>query len=347
MSLFLSIPVFSACCRVIYSVLADFFAVGKHSRVAVSILLLSLGQMLAFADAASPLAGAMASTIVSPMPEPGVPAGLIFENMRTPYIFWVELEAGKLHLLERQASGTYVRRTTRPISIGKNGIGKKVEGDSRTPVGVYQFTSFLADEGLDDYYGAGAYPVNFPNSWDRLKQRSGHGIWLHGLPKGVSSRPPRDSEGCVIIDNPSFVALGEFVTTGESLVVLSRSMTWLAPGTAQPAGDIVAAIEAWRLAWEANKHDDYLANYHADFSDSRRDLAEWSAYKKGVNRYKKSINVSLSQMSVVVYPGEENLVVVRFYQDYSSSNYQWQGWKQLLWRRDDQGVWRILYEGNG
>jgi hypothetical protein len=57
--------------------------------------------------------------------------------------------------------------------------------------------------------------------------------------------------------------------------------------------------------------------------------------------------VSLSQMSVVEYPGEENLVAVRLYQDYSSSNYQWHGWKHLLWRRDDVGVWRILYEGNG
>jgi murein L,D-transpeptidase YafK len=320
---------------------------GKRSLMGLSLCLFMFAEMPASADPAPPLAGAMASAIISPMSEPGLPAGLLFENMQIPYLFWVELEAGKLHVLERKAPGSYVRLTTRPISIGKNGIGKQVEGDLRTPVGVYQFTSFLADARLDDYYGAGAYPVNFPNSWDRLQQRSGHGIWLHGLPKGVDSRPPRDSEGCVIIDNPSFTALSEFVAPGESLVVLSRSMTWLAPGSAQAAGDIVEAIEGWRLAWEANKHDDYLAHYHADFSDSRRGLAEWSAYKRRVNRFKKSINVSLSQMSVVEYPGEENLVAVRFYQNYSSSNYQWRGWKQLLWRRDDVGVWRILYEGNG
>jgi len=318
----------------------------KYLLTAVVVLLAMVQQPL-MVSAASPLAGAMASAIVAPMSEPGIPAGLILDNMQTPYLFWIELEAGKLHLLERLSSGTYVTRTTRPISIGKNGIGKQVEGDSRTPVGVYQITSFLADERLDDYYGVGAYPVNFPNSWDRLKQRSGHGIWLHGLPKGVDSRPPRDSEGCVIIDNPSFAALSEFVTAGESLVVLSRSMAWLAPGSEQPASDIVNAIERWRLDWEANLHEDYVQNYHTDFSDTRRNLAEWSAYKERVNRFKKAIHVSLTQMSVVAYPGEENLVAVRFYQDYSSSNYQWRGWKQLLWRRDEQGAWRILYEGNG
>jgi len=93
----------------------------------------------------------MASAIIAPLAEPGVPAGLIFENMLTPYLFWIELEAGKLHLLERLASGSYVTRTTRPISIGKNGMGKQREGDGRTPVGVYQITSFLADERLDDF----------------------------------------------------------------------------------------------------------------------------------------------------------------------------------------------------
>ena len=52
-------------------------------------------------------------------------------------------------------------------------------------------------------------------------------------------------------------------------------------------------------------------------------------------------------MSVINYPGEENLVAVRFYQDYKSSNYTWRGWKHLLWRRDADGAWRIIYEGNG
>lgn len=331
----------------ISNAVSDVVSLGRRSLITACLGVLSLSQAPSSVGAAAPLAGAMASAIIAPMTEPGVPAGLIFENMLTPYLFWIELEAGKLHLLERLASGSYVTRTTRPISIGKNGMGKQREGDGRTPVGVYQITSFLADERLDDFYGAGAYPVNFPNIWDRLKQRSGHGIWLHGLPKGIDSRPPRDSEGCVIIDNPSFAALNEFVSTGESLVVLSKSMVWLAPGTVQPAGDIMGAIEGWRRAWEANNHDDYVANYHADFSDTRRDLAQWSTYKQRVNRHKKSIDVSLSQMSVVEYPGEENLVAVRFYQDYSSNNFQWHGWKHLLWRRDDAGVWRILYEGNG
>lgn len=281
------------------------------------------------------------------LPTSAIPAGLIYENRKNPYLFWVELEAGKLHLLERVDEGRYVSKSTQPISLGKNGIGKEAEGDGKTPLGVYQFTSHLDDKYLDDYYGVGAYPVNFPNVWDRIRNRTGHGIWLHGLPKGVKSRPTRDSEGCVVIDNDSMKQMGAYITVGESLFVLSTSLDWLPGGAKQSASDILDSIEHWRQSWEANKAETYLANYHPDFTDTRRDLQEWSIYKRRVNSTKSFIKIDISEMSVIEYPGEENLVAVRFYQRYESSNFNWQGWKHLLWRRDDGGDWRILYEGNG
>ena len=290
----------------------------------------------------------LASTLVSQEANRiGVPAGLIYENLDNPYLFWVELDAAKLHLLERIDQGQYIRKSTRPISIGKKGAGKEVEGDLKTPIGVYQITSYLKDKDLDDFYGVGAYPVNFPNIWDRMLNRTGHGIWLHGLPKGVDSRPPLDSEGCVIIDNTSIRNMKSYITTGESLFVLSPSLTWLPSGENQDAADILEAIEGWRASWESNDADAYLANYHSEFTDTKRNLGEWSTYKRRVNQSKTFINVDLSNMSVIEYPGEQNLVAVRFFQDYQSSNYRWKGWKHLLWRRDAIGTWRILYEGNG
>ena len=39
----------------------------------------------------------------------GVPAGLIYENLHNPYIFWIELEAGKMHLLERVNDGFFIK----------------------------------------------------------------------------------------------------------------------------------------------------------------------------------------------------------------------------------------------
>ena len=277
----------------------------------------------------------------------GIPVGLILENQDLPYIFWIDLRAGLLHLLERTKKGNYLKRVSTSISIGKKGFGKEAEGDQKTPVGIYQITSFLQDEQLDDYYGVGAYPLNYPNIWDRLSGRTGYGIWFHGLPKGTETRPLLDSKGCVITDNLAMQKFADFIETGESLFVLSESLDWLEPGTMQPSADILEAIEDWKTDWQNNSTAKYLANYHLKFTDSRRNLKQWRTYKTRVNRLKTYMRISLSKMSVIDYPGEKNLVAVRFYQHYESSNFNWSGWKQMLWRRNEAGVWRILYEGNG
>ena len=305
------------------------------------VLVLLLGSSYVAADA-----GVQVDNTLEDMQE-GVPAGLILENQNLPYIFWVELRAGLLHLLERTEEGNYLKRISTSISIGKEGFGKQVEGDRKTPVGIYQITSFLKDEKLDDYYGVGAYPLNYPNSWDRLSGRTGHGIWLHGLPKGIETRPLLDSKGCVIVDNRTLQKFADFIEAGETLFVLSESLDWLESGTIQPSADILEATESWRAYWQNNNISEYLSSYHLDFTDSKRNLKQWETYKTRVNGLKTYIRISLSKMSVIAYPGEENLVAMRFYQDYESSNFNWSGWKHLLWRRDDAGAWRILYEGNG
>jgi murein L,D-transpeptidase YafK len=316
------------------------------TKICTYILLLWCGSALAAPPVATTLSHSGESR-GGELAAPGVPAGLIYEDRSNPYLIWVALDEHQLYLLERDGDGRYLAKTSRPISIGRNGSGKQVEGDLKTPIGVYQITTHFRDAELDDFYGLGAFPVNFPNVWDRIRKRTGHGIWLHGMPKGIDNRPPLDSEGCVVVDNDTIVAMEDFIETGESLFVLSSSLTWLPPGTQQPDADILEAIEHWRTAWEVNDVDDYLANYHPEFTDTNRNLAAWSEYKRRVNGRKKYIRVKLSEMSVIEYPGEENLVAVRFYQNYESNNHRWQGWKHLLWRRDDAGEWRILYEGNG
>jgi len=43
---------------------------------------------------------------------------------------------------------------------------------------------------------------------------------------------------------------------------------------------------------------------------------------------------------------QPELVTVRYYQIYNSSNYKWRGWKEQLWR-EGKDSWEIVYEGNG
>src|SRR5207244_12845768 len=62
------------------------------------------------------------------------------------------------------------------VTLGKNGIEKTREGDQKTPIGVYHVTANLPRKKLTDFYGAGAFPISYPNHWDRSQARNGNDI---------------------------------------------------------------------------------------------------------------------------------------------------------------------------
>lgn len=279
---------------------------------------------------------------------PVVPEGVLMLSASANYLMWVELEQGRLNLLERMQDGGLVLRKRIPVSIGKQGIGKLKEGDQKTPIGNYYITSHLSDERIDDFYGSGAYPLNYPNALDRRLARTGHGIWLHGLPKDVTERPFLDSDGCVVIDNRSLEELTGIVATGVTQVVMSNHPIQWVPVASQEAqrAELESRVHAWAQAWESKDNDAYLAFYAADFSDLARDKAAWSDYKRRVNDSKRYIGVQLADLSMLVDPVEKDLVTVRFRQTYTSDNYTWKGWKEQIWRHSGES-WEIIYEGNG
>ena len=115
-------------------------------------------------------------------------------------------------------------------SIGRGGSAKRREGDLKTPLGVYFVTMWLEGRYLSDMYGAGALGLNYPNDWDRRRQRDGFGIWIHGEPRGTTSRPPRWSQGCLIVSDPAIEALVEAIGQQSIPVIIGERLRWLAPG---------------------------------------------------------------------------------------------------------------------
>lgn len=294
------------------------------------------------AIAGSVLGGSGASQV-----EAVVPAGALQLPASARYLLWVELASGQLNVLEQVAPDSLVLRKRIPVSIGKRGIGKLREGDKKTPVGIYRLTSFLDDAQLDDFYGLGAYPLNYPNPRDQQLGRTGHGIWLHGLPKHVGERPLLDSDGCIVVDNASLLDLADNISTGETWIVMSPDdIQWVASGSQHALRESLdAALRAWEQAWEARDNEAYLQFYAADFSDLQRDKSQWSSYKTRVNSGKRSIQLDFSDMSMMQDPQHQDLVTVRYYQSYRSDNYNWAGWKEQVWRQSTDG-WQIIYEGD-
>jgi murein L,D-transpeptidase YafK len=231
------------------------------------------------------------------------------------------------------------------VTIGKNGFEKLREGDKRTPLGVYHVTSKLPRQKLTDFYGSGAFPINYPNEWDRMRGRDGYGIWLHGTPRDTYSRPPRASDGCIVLSNDDLLRLEERLQLGSTPVVIADAVDWASPAQVQELrSDLGAAIERWRRDWESRNTDVYLRHYAKDFSSGGLKLAQWSAQKRQVNAGKAWIKVRLSDMSLLLYPGKQEIAVATFEQDYASSNLSNRMKKRQYWIRED-GRWRIIYEG--
>lgn len=219
-------------------------------------------------------------------------------------------------------------------SIGRGGIGKETEGDLRTPLGVYHVTEFKSDDELPELYGDGAFPVNYPNDLDRLRGRTGYGIWIHGVPRDTYSREPLTSEGCVVIANSDLQWLRDYLRPGLTPVVLTDELAWLTPRESRARREeLTRALEAWRESLESGKTERLLAHYAADFvSETGLDKTAF------VERMSKPpVAPGGNEVSIYPYPGEDRKVLIQIEENASR--------REQLWRRDSAFGWRIVYEG--
>ena len=230
------------------------------------------------------------------------------------------------------------------VTIGKLGTDKVSEGDQRTPLGVYFVEADLPKNKLADLYGIAAYPLSYPNEWDKKNNRSGSGIWLHGTPSNTYSRPPRASNGCVVLANDDLEKLAHYLQVGITPVVITNRMDWLTEQDVRERNVLLEEIEQWRRDWSSLDTSAYLGHYSRDFSSEGMDYQSWSKRKQLVNSAKSWIKVGISNLSVFTYPEQAGLVVVDFEQDYDSSNLSNRMKKRQYWIKNNDR-WQIIYEG--
>jgi len=230
------------------------------------------------------------------------------------------------------------------ITIGKLGTEKISEGDQRTPIGVYFIKAKLPKNNLADIYGSGAYPLNYPNEWDRKIGHTGQGIWLHGTPSDTYSRPPRASNGCVVLTNEDLNKLSPYLQTGITPVIITNQMDWSNESDQNERDALQQEIEQWRHDWASLDTDTYLKHYSRDFTSGNMDFVAWSKQKQHVNSAKSWIKLSISNVSMFTYPEQPDLVVVDFEQDYSSNNLANRMKKRQYWIKQNNS-WKIIYEG--
>ena len=154
-----------------------------------------------------------------------LPAYLLQIPASVPAVFVAETDRSALHRIANGPDGpVYVDR--RYMSIGENGVGKRRAWDRRTPLGIYFVTERRDTQRLAERYGPLAFPLDYPNAWDRLHDRRGEGIWIHGGPEGGDHRPPQDTDGCIALENNELLALADDLIPAVTPVVVTHSIRW-------------------------------------------------------------------------------------------------------------------------
>lgn len=281
-------------------------------------------------------------------PNPGyIPSYLLKLNSEHKNLIVVDASQSRL-LLYKNDRGTPKLVDDFYASIGKNGVDKQIEGDKRTPLGVYFVSRYLKPETLPDFYGHGAFPINYPNSWDKLRGRSGSGIWLHGNPLGTYSRPPLDSDGCVTVSNMDFDRLKPFISVDQTTpFVISNGIEWVSPDTIEKRRQLfIQKLNEWVNDWESLNSKKYLSHYSKDFLAEGKDFGQWRAEKMHVNDNRKFVKINLDDISIFQYPGDDKVTVITFEQTYESDSYQGKERKRLYLKQEEDSEWRIFYEGS-
>jgi len=273
-----------------------------------------------------------------------VPRYLLQMQQEQKYAIVVDTKKSRLYLYQNE-KGTPRFVADYYITHGKLGTDKMREGDKKTPLGVYHVTSSLSRQKLGDFYGPGAFPISYPNEWDKRNGRNGHGIWLHGTPSDTYSRPPKASDGCVVLTNQDFDAISKTLQIGVTPVIISDNVEWLSLDDWQNERTALRKeIEQWRADWESLSVDRYLDHYSSKFSAEGQNIAQWSAHKRQVGGSKTWVKVGADNLSMFRNPGKEELVVVTFEQNYRSNNLSNVMKKRQYWQKEG-GRWKIIYEG--
>ena len=261
----------------------------------------------------------------------------------------IDKQEHRLYLFSNPGSGLPPQLVTDYyIVTGKRPGNKRYAGDQRTPEGVYFITRHIFGRNLPERYGLEAFPLSFPNHYDRRCGKTGDGIWLHGTDTDVYSRPPLDSDGCVVLTNDDLAVVGPYLQPGKTPVVIADHLQWLTPDQWRIRHRrLLAVVEAWRSDWQAGKPGLYLRHYAPDFHAGKYDLVRWERYKRMVLAGKTYQRIKLSDISILAYPPDASkgrpMLVVNCAEEYHSNNYNDDAHKRLYLVREDRH-WKIWYE---
>jgi murein L,D-transpeptidase YafK len=212
------------------------------------------------------------------------------------------------------------------VYVGQIEGDKQKEGDLKTPVGAYSLTKRRTD--VDPFYGPLALTTNYPNIYDKAQGKTGHGIWIHGVPENEK----RDdyTKGCIALENNKIKKLDKTIKIDESILLISQ--TKFEEVSKSDISTMMASLFQWRDAWKQSDIKKYLSFYNENFVKSNgQNFSNFKKFKKRVFNKKEKKIIKFSNINIIPYPNEKNKKMFKIVMDeiYKTKTHKFNGKKAL------------------
>lgn len=275
---------------------------------------------------------------------------LLMDAKFAHHVILVEKATHKLHLFENNGTVPKLVKTF-STATGKFKGDKSVNGDHKTPEGIYTIEEFLSKEELlrrhgkyAEIYGSGAFPMDYPNFIDARAGKSGGGIWLHSTDDDNRISKGLDSRGCVVVQNADLKEISQYIELRHTPIIVVQDIFHLSKTTwERNRKDINDSVAKWIKAWQDKDFDGYISAYdpHNFYDRSRGSYSSYKTYKKAVFSRPDKPMIKFDFISILA---NEQYAVVHLQQDYRSNVINDVGKKTLYLKKDANYDWKIIGE---
>jgi murein L,D-transpeptidase YafK len=263
-------------------------------------------------------------------------------------VFIAETSKARFHRFENGATNALDYRGSSYMSIGDDGDHKQVDGDRKTPLGIYFVTEQLDTERMHEKYGYTAFTLDYPNALDRRMQRSGAGIWVHGVDRRGGKRPPFDTDGCIALPNDTLAELEEYFQPNVTPVIIARTVEWVAPGRVEELRrELEAVVSRWIESRQQGDLYAFLSLYDEDFRHWGMNRSEWIAFQAETLQSRAIQSIVVDDLMLLADTIEVETYLSRFRMSTNESGNTVVVTKRLYWRRGSHGLLKLIAEDSG
>lgn len=244
------------------------------------------------------------------------------------YLIIVNKSFQSLDLYKMERNHQFNLIQTVDVIIGENRGVKELEGDKKTPTGVYQLTQKLNK--LDPFYGPLALVTSYPNLKDKLEKRTGSGIWIHGFP--MNGERELFTKGCVAMENNRLIQFDELLKSREKTLLILEDGR-LERVSKSDLALILSSLYKWLDSWRDGKFEEYISFYSKDFKRYDGKEIDWFInYKRRIFKKVDKKEIFFTNINISPYPNSEkrNLFRITLHEKYRSSTTNFDGEKELF-----------------